>query len=299
MKLKYIVLLCICLTVAVVCATLNFTYQRANLESGKDLEEKLDSIKQSVTTGADTNDEYRTTDVVQPEETSCPDDTAAESEADTTVDTTQSLPTVSVPGDIYGTMDFQALWDVNPEICAWMEIEGTEIDYPVLQSAENDKRYLNTAYDGSPYIGGAIFTEKKYNSNDFNDPVTLIYGHTMRSGNLFGRLQKTYSSKDSFQKHSRIIIYLPDEVRTYTVFAAVPYSKIHILNTYDFSNEYWYNRFFKEVGKIREIGANFNDEISPEYGDRVIILSVCLNSDTTRRYLVMAVSDGDLADNSY
>ena len=101
-----------------------------------------------------------------------------------------------------------------------------------------------------------------------------------------------------FKAHSQIKLYLPDEVRLYTVFAAVPYAKIHVLHTYDFSNEYWFNRFFKDVKGIREIGANFNNEAFPEYGDRIIMLSVCLNEDTTRRYLVMAVYNEDLADNS-
>jgi len=111
-------------------------------------------------------------------------------------------------------------------------------------------------------------------------------------------LQRLYSTPSSFAANSDITVYLPGEVRHYTVFAAVPYDNIHLLDTYDFENEYWYNLFFKDAKRIRAIGANFNKDISPQPGDRVIILSVCLNEDTARRYLVMAVYSEDLADNS-
>jgi len=194
------------------------------------------------------------------------------------------------------TLDFAPMQEMNPDIYAWIDIEGTKVDYPVLQSTVGDKKYLTTAPDGSYYIGGSLFTEAAYNSKDFNDPVTVIYGHTMRSGTLFGQLQSVYSSADSFKEHSEIVLYLPDEVRYYTVFAAVPYENLHILHTYDFSVKYWYNSFFKSIRKIRSFGANFNQEIIPEYGDRVIILSTCLNEDSTKRFLVMAILQDDTAE---
>ncbi|MBQ7930637.1 MAG: sortase [Clostridia bacterium] len=194
------------------------------------------------------------------------------------------------------TLDFDSMQKVNPDIYAWIEIEGTKVDYPILQSPTEDNKYLTTAHDGSYYVGGSIFTQASYNAKDFNDPVTVIYGHTMRSGTLFGQLQPVYSSASGFAEHSEMVIYLPNEVRRYTVFAAVPYKNWHILHTYDFSEEYWYKSFFDSIGKIRSIGANFNREIIPEYGDRVIILSTCLNEDSTKRYLVMAIHQDDLAD---
>ncbi len=192
------------------------------------------------------------------------------------------------------TLDFESIQKVNSDIYAWIEIEGTKVDYPILQSPTDDSKYLTTAHDGSYYVGGSIFTQASYNAKDFNDPVTVIYGHTMRSGTLFGQLQPVYSSASGFAEHSEIVIYLPEEVRRYTVFAAVPFENWHILHTYDFSVKYWYKNFFDSIGKIRSIGANFNREITPEYGDRVIILSTCLNEDSTKRFLVMAILQDDM-----
>jgi len=191
-------------------------------------------------------------------------------------------------------LDFPYMWKTNPDICAWIEIDGTKVNYPVLQNPSNDQKYLNTAIDGSYYIGGSLFTQATYNSTDFNDPVTIIYGHTMRSGALFGQLQSTYSSPTGFSEHSEIKLYLPDEVRYYTVFAAVPYSNIHILDAYDFSKEYWYNNFIGGVMDIRAFGAQFDKDIVPEPGDRILILSTCLNEDSTQRYLVMAIYQDDI-----
>ena len=272
-------------------------------DDGQELESKRDEIKEFLPPVTDTP-------VTAPPETEPPETDTTDS-GDTTDAVDTDAPETSAPeteppetdppqtDEPYPLLNFEKLWLTNPEIIAWLEIEGTYIDYPVLQSPDNDKKYLNRAYDGSWYVGGALFTEATYNSTDFNDPVTIIYGHTMPWSILFGSLQQNYSDSAAFRRNSDITLYLPDETRHYTVFAAVPFSKMHVMHTYDFSERYLFNTFFKQVGKIREIGANFNREAFPEWGDRVLILSVCLNEDTTRRYLVMAVLHEDLADNAY
>lgn len=196
-------------------------------------------------------------------------------------------------------LDFDVLRDINPDIHAWLEIPGTNVDYPVLQNPSDDEMYLYTACDNREYIGGSLFTQASYNAADFSDPVTVIYGNAMWDGTMFGELQKNYSGKESAETYGEITVYLPEEVRQYTVFAFVPYDSTHILYTYDFANEYWYGNFFSNVKKIRSIGAYFNEEIAPEYGDRVIILSTSLNDNSEDgRFLVMAVCHDAIAGNS-
>ncbi len=288
-KLIYIILILVCLNLAAICVFLALWDRASEIPDTDNLDELRSSIKQ-----------FETTAPSKPALSTAAAETSGAVTEEPIPDTgePESADTQSVDASALGNLDFEKLWEVNPEICAWLEIPGTRIDYPVLQSPDNDKKYLSTAYDGSPYIGGALFTEATYNAKDFNDPVTVIYGHTMRSGNLFGTLQKTYSSEKTFNECSVVKLYLPGETREYTVFAAVPYSKIHLLHTYDFETRYWYERFFNDTRDIREIGVNINEEIHPEAWDRVIIMSVCLNQDTTRRFLVMAVYNEDLADNT-
>ncbi len=314
MKKRYVFLLAGALICVGLCIALQLVYQDMLEDKSDHLEALRDSIKEyasspDVTTmpSADTTTgstipappETSVSDTAPPETSSDADVTETsdtisppETSASVTSQTTQPLKS---PGAV--SLNFDRLREVNPEIHAWLEIKNTYVDYPVLQSADNDKKYLSTAYNGSPYVGGAIYTEKTYNSTDFNDPVTLIYGHTMPWGILFGQLQQIYSDASTFEQFKNITLYLPDEVRNYVVFAAVPYEKIHILHTYDFSNAYWYDSFFDGVRNIRAIGANIAENRFPESDDRVIILSVCLNEDTTKRFLVMAVLDEDLADN--
>lgn len=303
MKKLYIILAIICAVCVIVCIALNAWYQTLLEDNGQALESKRDEIKEFLPVDTDPveTDPPMTDppDTVDPEteppvtvpDTDAPDTDETDTDAP---DTTEPVPSEAVP-----LLNFEKLWQTNPEIIAWLEIEDTYIDYPVLQSPTNDKKYLNRAYDDTWYVGGALFTEATYNSTDFNDPVTVIYGHTMPWSILFGSLQQNYSDSAAFRRNSDITLYLPDETRHYTVFAAVPFSKMHVMHTYDFSERYLFNTFFKQVGKIREIGANFNREAFPEWGDRVLILSVCLNEDTTRRYLVMAVLHEDLADNTH
>ncbi len=288
-KLIYIILACICVGIAAVILCYDLWYRSSNPYDDGALDQLREQIKNYDTTAPKTEDPYN-------DNTTAPDETESVSVGtdDVNIDETTGEPF----GDtLPAAMDFDNLWEINPEICCWLTIPGTEIDYPVLQSPDNDKKYLSTAYDGRRYISGSLFTEATYNNKDFNDPVTVIYGHTMRSEILFGTLQETYSSETAFNDLSNVRIYLPGEARDYTVFAAVPYSDIHLLNTYDFSEPYWYNRFFEDVFEIREIGANFHEDIRPEVGDRVIVLSVCFRDDGSRRYLVMAINNTDLADN--
>jgi hypothetical protein len=65
--------------------------------------------------------------------------------------------------------------------------------------------------------------------------------------------------------------------------------------TYDFSVDYWYKTFFKNVKNTRTLDSNFDMEAFPEIGDRVIVLSSCYYGDSAKRYLIMAVNQSDLA----
>lgn len=197
--------------------------------------------------------------------------------------------------EVEPTLDFSLLWEKNTDICAWIEIDGTLVDYPVLTCPDgDDERYLRRALNGEYYIGGSLFIQEKYNKADFSDRVTVIYGHTMPDETLFGQLEKYYSSDDTFDKYNDIKIYLPDKVEHYTVFAAVPYDSIHITATYDFDNDYWYSNFFNGVKKVRHLSATMREELFPDVGDRVLILSTCMNENSNYRYLVMAINRDDI-----
>lgn len=190
--------------------------------------------------------------------------------------------------DFRSPIDFESLWGVNTDIYAWIEVPGTKINYPIARSETDDSYYLDHSIDGSKDKKGTLFTEYLFNSNDFSDPVTVIYGHDMKNGAMFGRLQN-YSQKKYFDSHSEIKVYLPDRTLSYEVFAAVPFSGKHILYYWDFSDESQFNGFIKNIRSTKSLLANFNEDVEVTSSDKIIILSTCLKSDNTKRYLVLAV----------
>ena len=128
------------------------------------------------------------------------------------------------------TVNFEALQAINPDIYAWIDIPGTDISYPVVQNPDDDTYYLTRNSDREYSAGGAIFSEATYNSTDLNDPVTILYGHHMNAGNImFGHLQSYFSDPEFLANDPVIRLYTPSGVLEYAVFAAVPFTEMHIL----------------------------------------------------------------------
>ena len=194
--------------------------------------------------------------------------------------------------DYTSKIDFEKLRKKNPDICGWLSIPGTEIDYPVLQNPEDDYLYMYHNADRQEDKNGALFTEHEYNGTDFTDPVTIIYGHHMKSGAMFGNLQQMYT--DDFEAYRDVVVYTPAAELHYRVFAAVPYSNRHILYFYDkFPMQETIEEFVDELLSIRAIGSTVDDTVEVETGDRFLVLSTCLQGDNTKRFLVVGKLVGD------
>jgi len=93
---------------------------------------------------------------------------------------------------------FEQIRAINPEVIAWLEVYGTNIDYPVTQAADNTK-YVNTNALGQYSLSGAIFLDAG-NSKDFSDFISVIYGHHMEKNVLFGDIGR-FADKDVFESH--------------------------------------------------------------------------------------------------
>ncbi|MDD6251376.1 MAG: class B sortase [Oscillospiraceae bacterium] len=186
-------------------------------------------------------------------------------------------------------VDFASLKSINSDIYAWIDIPGTNISYPVLQSENDDAFYLNHDSDGNYSSNGAIFSEKEYNTKSFEDPVTVLYGHDMLSGDMFGKLQSYYSNGDFLRENDEILIYTPHKELRYKIFAATPYNSFHLLYYYPFEKSYVFNQFFDELYNYRTVSSTYIKDRKPFHGDKVLVLSTCMNSGNQKRYLVMGV----------
>lgn len=218
--------------------------------------------------------------------TSSPDTSNISVDVETDGQTAASEPSEIEP--YFCPEELSEIMEENPDACAWLYIPGIGISYPVMQSSENDLFYLNHNSKKQYAAAGALFTEHVYNARDFEDPVTVIYGHLMKSNAMFGALQNVYSVSENMESCSLIELYLPDRKLEYRVFAALPFDKRHILYNYDFTKARIYKAFFDSVMETRVLNASFAPEYQPSYGDHVLILSTCLRGDNTQRYLVMA-----------
>lgn len=184
-------------------------------------------------------------------------------------------------------IDFESLWGMNLDIYAWIEIPGTKVDYPILQSATDDSYYLNHNIDGSEGYPGSIYTES-YNGKTFEDFNTVIYGHNMKDDTMFGDLHK-YEDSTFMKENSQVIIYTPEKILTYQIFAAVVYDDRHILKTYDFSGEGDRQEFLDSLNTLRDMRSNIDSSVEVGPQDRILTLSTCIGGEDHHRYLVEAV----------
>ena len=185
-------------------------------------------------------------------------------------------------------VDFQLLMEANPDIYAWLDIPGTDISYPLLQRTGDNTFYMTHDAEGNKNQNGALFTEGDYNEISFTDPVTVVYGHNMRNGLMYGRLQGYYTDSDCFTEYHEVIVYLPDRELHFEVFAAVPYDNRHILHNYDFTDRRTFRLVFDNILSARAIEAHFAEDATVLSDEQVLILSTCLIGNRTKRFLVCA-----------
>lgn len=184
-------------------------------------------------------------------------------------------------------IDFEALWEINPEAYAWITIPGTEIDYPILQSETDNTYYLTHNIEGEESPEGAIFTED-YNSKDFEDPNTVIYGHNMRNGSMFQGLHE-YMDRAFFDENREVLIYLSDKILHYEIFAAYLYDDRHLLESFDFEDEDVFGAYLNRIFSIRDMNSFIDTDMEVTAEDKIITLSTCYSNESNQRYLVQAV----------
>lgn len=112
--------------------------------------------------------------------------------------------------------DFAVLKAWNPDIVGWIWGPGTDIDYPVVQGADNEY-YLNRTADGVSSVIGSIFMESK-NQSDFSDDLTVLYGHHIRGGRMFSSLSG-FKKQVYYEEHPYMILYTPAQDYRIELFA--------------------------------------------------------------------------------
>lgn len=183
-------------------------------------------------------------------------------------------------------VDLDKLMKKYPDVYAWIRIHGTDIDYPIVQSDNDNSYYLNHTIEGKEKIEGAIFTED-YNSKDFSDPNTVIYGHNMKNGSMFRQLHR-YEDREFFKKNQEVLIYQKERILHYQIFAAYIYDNRHLMESFDFSDPDVFENYIDNVFSLKTMYNNIDDSLEITSEDKIITLSTCTGNDD-QRYLVQAV----------
>ena len=190
-------------------------------------------------------------------------------------------------------INFEEAKNDNENVCAWIQIPGIDtIDYPILRSSADmdDNYYLNHDIHKNQAFAGAIYIQK-LNHKDFSDSNTLIYGHDMLNGTMFGKLRK-FRDKEFFDNNREIYIYTPGHILKYEIISAFVYDDRHIMKAFDFSDPVDRQTFFDTCTNPKSMIKNVVEGAKLESDDKIITLSTCTGNDA-ERYLVVGklVSD--------
>lgn len=176
----------------------------------------------------------------------------------------------------------------NGHIYAWVSVPGTNVDYPVLRHPTDDGFYLYHNLNGSQGYPGCIYTEN-WNSKDWTDPVTVLYGHDMRStGTMFHQLHK-FESQSFFDKHEYFYIYTPEKTLKYQIFSAYVHSNEHLLGNHNFSDKDTFDSFFGTVLSTNVGNSHARAGVTVTSDSKVVALSTCIKNKPENRYIIFGV----------
>ncbi len=127
-----------------------------------------------------------------------------------------TVPEAQTPDDMSEekalSVDFGGLQKINGDVTAWLYCPDTKINYPVVQTVDNEY-YLNRQFDGTWNSNGTLFLDCRC-VQDFHDGNSIVYGHHMKSGAMFGELSN-YKSQAFYEEHP--CMYLATPEKTYRV----------------------------------------------------------------------------------
>lgn len=167
-------------------------------------------------------------------------------------------------------VDINKLKTFNPDTIGFIKVMGTNINYPFVQSTDNDY-YLNRSYDKTYNNAGWIFLD--YRNNEFNDKNTIIYGHGRINGTMFGSLKDTLKSSWQNNKDNYIIkISTEKENSIWQIF-----SVYKIATTSDYLQTTFSDNEFESFISLIKGRSSYNFETNVTNEDKVLTLSTCYN----------------------
>ena len=173
-------------------------------------------------------------------------------------------------------INFEELLKVNNDVVSWINVDSTNINYPVVQTKDNEY-YLNHSFTKTPTKSGWVFMD--YRNNHMNDNNTIFYGHNLINKTSFGSISNIFTNKWYKESNHSIIILTKDKKYTYQIFS-IYYSKpvVDYLKV-DFDNDSEYNEWLTNLKNKSK--KDFNIDVSSN--DKIVTLSTCTDDNSGRK----------------
>ena len=197
------------------------------------------------------------------------------------------------PTDDNGGLSFAELQELNDDVCAWIEVYGTHIDYPIVQGSDNTK-YVNTDAAGKYSLSGAIFLDSNC-SRDFSDFNSILYGHHMEKQAMFGEIG-LFSDKSYFDARRYGMLYYGGREHGLEFFAFVHASAydstvFRTKITTQKAKQGYLDMIVDRAKNTRSINVTADDHI--------ILLSTCSSSSTNGRDILVGKITDELFENPF
>ncbi len=178
--------------------------------------------------------------------------------------------------------NIQRLKNINKNAFGWIKIEGTRVDYPVMQGNDNEF-YLSHGPDRSYLISGSIFLDCNNSQKIKNNRNTCVYGHNMSDGTMFQTIMN-FKDKKIFDS-CKIEFLTSDGIYLYTPFSAYEAEAEYNFFQTDFYSD---QEFLSFVDSIKQPSMHYS-AITPGAGDKIITLMTCTNSVINKRFVVHGI----------
>lgn len=184
--------------------------------------------------------------------------------------------------------EFRELYERNSDIVGWLKIDGTRIEYPVMQNPQDAEYYLNHDFDKKENKGGLPFLDAHSRAN--GSDILLIHGHHMKSGWMFKDLMK-YKNESFYKEHATFqfsSLYEKEEYEIVSVILSKVYRKSDdVFKYYQIENINTPAEFDSYVQNIRKLSL-YDTGVTAQYGDKLVVLSTCEYSTENGRLAVVA-----------
>ncbi len=197
-----------------------------------------------------------------------------------------AAPLPAPPPDSYAQalndMDLDSLQAVNADVLGWIEIPGTDLSYPLVQGTDN-QYYLEHTWKKDPSAAGSIFLECQC-SPDLSDFNTIVYGHRMRNGSMFGSL-KYFNDVSYWNEHPAIYLRDASGTRRYMIFAAYEAD----IRSFTYRLKITKNEDKQTLIDFALSSSAIHTGITPTVDESILTLSTCTGNGHASRWVVQAV----------